>query len=220
MTTFGTTYVVRQVGAALIVAAKAEGGRAGADLRFSVGDLTSRTDHHLASRTLGATLLSAFNDCRDAGATVEGADQVRLVAFRTTPTTADARAVRAACIHLALAMSVQIITQMTFRSRDDVQALTARLNAMFAPAEDDAADAGDQEGYRSLVSMHAAITRDLVRRAKPLPQIVPFAFASRMPALALSNRLYGRADRADEIAGENRVVHPLFMPASGRALAV
>lgn len=43
--------------------------------------------------------------------------------------------------------------------------------------------------------------------------------ASEALSIRLSQRLYGAGDRADEVAGENKVVHPLFAPAAGRALS-
>jgi prophage DNA circulation protein len=49
--------------------------------------------------------------------------------------------------------------------------------------------------------------------------MVAYAFPDRRPVLAIAQALYGDAGRADELRAENKVVHPLFMPAAGRALS-
>jgi prophage DNA circulation protein len=69
-----------------------------------------------------------------------------------------------------------------------------------------------------MLALHAAVTRDLTQRGRPLPRMVSYNTAASLPALALANRIYGDASRTDELIAENRAVHPLFMPAAGRAL--
>ena len=88
------------------------------------------------------------------------------------------------------------------------------------PAQDFAAAQFNNTVWRALLALHGAVVRDLGARARPLPRIVPYSVATRLPLLTLANRLFGDAGRSEELLAENRdTVHPLFMPADGRALS-
>jgi prophage DNA circulation protein len=93
------------------------------------------------------------------------------------------------------------------------------LDTAFDISLDKAANDFDQVTVRALVSLRAAVMRDLTARARPLPKMVSFAFPRRQPALWIAQRLYGDGDRYAEVIAENAAVHPLFMPAAGRALS-
>lgn len=128
-------------------------------------------------------------------------------------------ATKTACTRFALIGMARAFAATSFRSRDDVQIALGRANGAFAPAIEEAADEGDNVAYRDFVSLHAAVTRDLAQRGRPLPRMVDFRFPLRLPTLVLSQKLYGTGERADEIGAENKVIHPLFAPAQGRALS-
>jgi len=49
--------------------------------------------------------------------------------------------------------------------------------------------------------------------------MLQFVFASPMPTLVMSNRLYYDASRADQLRDENKIVHPAFCPPQGQALS-
>jgi prophage DNA circulation protein len=64
------------------------------------------------------------------------------------------------------------------------------------------------------------VTQHLVETARPLPRMVKFRFyAASIPTLVASYKLYDSAARADELLHENKVVHPLFMKRTGKALS-
>jgi hypothetical protein len=215
-----TTAVLARVGDALLVASRQENGREGADLRRAVGELVDRAPYYLARGVVGQPLTAAFRAVTLAGCQIEGIERVRLSAQIEPAVSPLAGAVGRASSRMALVEMARIVGGISFRSREEVQSVTARVNAAFAPIEDEAADLGEHVVYRDLVALHASVTRDLVQRGRPLPRLVPYRGPRRQPALVLANGLYGAADRADEIVGENRAVHPLFMPASGMALSV
>jgi len=65
----------------------------------------------------------------------------------------------------------------------------------------------------------AGITRYLTDVGRPLPRMVAFQMTAIMPALAISNLIYQDGSRDEEIAAENKIVHPAFCPISIRALS-
>ena len=89
----------------------------------------------------------------------------------------------------------------------------------FDQAEEVAADEMVLTVYKELVALHAAVTFHLYETARPLPQMLVYRFAIPRPTLVLSYRLYDTASRADELRGENKIVHPAFAPREGRAMA-
>ena len=62
--------------------------------------------------------------------------------------------------------------------------------------------------------------QDLTLRAQQLPQLIGYARPRPPAALALAYRLYQDATRASELVALNDAPHPLFMPTSGKALAL
>jgi prophage DNA circulation protein len=86
------------------------------------------------------------------------------------------------------------------------------LIAAFEPVLIDVADNGDAMTYQALNALRATVVHDLTERARPLPRVLQLSFPIPLPALAMSNRLYSKGDRSDELVIENRVVHPAFMP--------
>ncbi len=215
-----TVSIIDSVGAALLEAATTTDIELGADLRRAVGDLVGRAEQHLRSKTIGTALQAAFAAALAAEVGFVGFDRVRALALASTVTSKAAVAARTACIQFALVGISQALAATTFRSREDAKAASARVNAAFDPAIETAADAGNQQAYRDLVGLHAAVTRHLNLRARPLPQMVPYRFARSLPTLIISQKLYGEGGRADEIKDENKVIHPLFAAAEGRALSI
>ncbi len=205
---------------ALLASGGDRAGQPGADLRRLCGALDAEATIRVQDGAFSAPLRGCFETATAAGATLDGMDRVRLAALATTnPEGAVQRIVQTA-VRYALVQMCLITAATVFTSRQDVEAALARLNGAFGPAEDYAAGHFNTSVYRALVALHAAASRDLTQRARPLPRLTSYAFADRMPALALANRLYGDGGRAGELIAENRdVIHPLFMPAAGRALS-
>ena len=209
---------------AVLDALLASGGDAssadGATLRQLCGALSADAVDQVKGGTFGPPLLACFAASTAAGATLSGMDRVRQVAQGVTATDLPVQRVVQTAAVLALAQMTRILAATAFASRQDIDAALARVNAAFLPAEDFAAGRFNDTVWRALVAMHGAAVRDLTARARPLPRIVAYTVAVRMPLLTLSNRLFGDAGRADELLAENRdTVHPLFMPADGRALS-
>ena len=205
---------------ALLASGGDAAGEAGADLRRLCGALSADAVDQVQAGTFGTPLRACFAAATAAGATFAGMDRVRAVAQEVAAPDLPVQRVAQTAARFGLVETARILAATTFTSRQDIDAALARVNLAFAPAEDFAAGRFDNAVWRALTSLHAAVVRDLTARARPLPRMVPYSFRTRMPLLTLSNRLYGDAGRAPELLAENRdTVHPLFMPADGRALA-
>lgn len=196
----------------------ATGGNA-AELRRAVGVLRSDIEFALKDGTLAARMVACFALARIAGASLGMADRMRRNIAALVPAGPVGAAVANGCMRFTLALMARIVAETAIGSRDDAEAMLARMNAAFWPAEDAAADSIDTATYRALVALHAAVTRDLVDRARPLPRMVTYAVAAATPSLALASSIYGDAARADELVAENKAIHPAFMPMNGRALS-
>lgn len=194
-------------------------GRQGSDLRRVVGDLQANGEGSIVAGTVGPALLACFDDARLAGADFAHMSRVRELLLQETPVLLPAVLLTQAAVVMALVQESKIIAAMTFVSREDVEALIARMNDEFAQAEEQAADALDQDTYQALVGLHASVTQHLVATARPLPRIVTYNFPRRAPTLVIAQRLYADAGRADEILAENHIVHPGFAPQTGRVLS-
>jgi prophage DNA circulation protein len=192
----------------------------GAALRQLCGALSADAVGQVQAGTFGTPLRACFAAATAAGATFAGMDRVRQEAQSVTTPDLPVQRVAQTAARFALSEIAQIVAATTFTSRQDVDAVLARVNAAFVPAEDFAADQFNNAVWRALVALHGAVVRDLNARARPLPLIVSYSFGTRMPLLTLANRLFGDAGRAEQLLAENRdVVHPLFMPASGSAFS-
>jgi hypothetical protein len=190
-----------------------------ADLRLAIGDLDAHSLSSMAAGTFGDDLLNCFEQALLAGANVNAFDRVRKAAQNEDPLSIQAVAVVAGFIQLSLAYQAKSLATITFKSRQAVETMLANMNAAFEPAEEYAADQPASDVYRALIGLHAAVTRDLITRSKPLPRIVNYSFGRSFPSLKIAQVLYGDASRAEEVYEENRVPHPLFMLGMGRALS-
>ncbi|MDV2988146.1 UNVERIFIED_CONTAM: hypothetical protein Q9R58_27985 [Methylobacteriaceae bacterium AG10] len=214
------TAALRAVLDALLAAGGDRAGQPGADLRRLCGALAAEAPARVQASTFSAPLRACFQAATAAGATLDGMDRARAAALTITSSENAVLRVVQTAVRFALIEMCLISAATVFTSRQDIDATLARLNAAFGPAEDFAANQFNNRVYRALVALHAAATRDLTQRARPLPRLTTYAFPARVPALTLANRLYGDGGRAGELIAENRgVVHPLFMPAAGRALS-
>lgn len=194
-------------------------GRAGADLRASVGDIKATARRLLQDDILADPLIECFELARVAGITLAQLEQVRKLTSAQPAVSVGAIMTKDTLIELALATQGRIIAVTTFVSRQDVVDVKSMLSVSFAEIEEGVADQMDSTTYRALITLHAAITSHLVETARPLPRMISFQFNTIMSTLLLSHRLYADARRADELRRENRVVHPAFAPRIGRALS-
>jgi prophage DNA circulation protein len=77
----------------------------------------------------------------------------------------------------------------------------------------------DDAVYVALADLRAAVVVDISTRGADLVRIVQYTPAQTLPALVLSYRLYGDADKADALLSRNNISHPGFVP-GGKALEV
>jgi prophage DNA circulation protein len=90
----------------------------------------------------------------------------------------------------------------------------------FNEAAEVAADASQAGVYMATITLQARVIKHLSDQDRVLPRVVNYSFQQTMPAPTLSNRVYGTGERYLELAKENKVIHPAFMPLTGRMLAV
>lgn len=121
---------------------------------------------------------------------------------------------RAACASLALASAKYQPT-----SSDDAAAKIAELAAIVANEAEIAANAGDDQSFKALRQLRAAIVEDLRSRSATLPQIKVFRPGVSLASLTLAQRYYRDPTRADQLVAQAKPVHPLFMPPLYSALA-
>jgi hypothetical protein len=189
--------------------------------RAALGALIASAPFAIPNGQVGTPLGNCFDLCRQAGATRMGMDGViQAVLEIGTITAIPAAAVALGAVYFALVQESKIVAATTFTSREDVDAMMVTMNNAFESPEEFAADAvQDPSIYQAVVGAHAALMQYLVAEARPLPRIVDYSFAKRMPTLVLAQRLYQDPSRAAELRDENKVVHPLFAPAAGRCLS-
>jgi prophage DNA circulation protein len=194
-------------------------GRSGAQLRNVVGDLNAHITTYLSDATFGDRLLSCFRLATDAGISLAWLDKVLRGLVEEDPKSVSAITVMQNAFIMALAQQARIIAKTTFRSRDEVDATMRRQKVWFDQARDYAAERMANPSYISLLEMAAAMTRYLTDMARPLPRMVRYELPIIWPSLTISNYIYGEATHAEDIAGENRIVHPLFVKRRLKALS-
>ena len=144
----------------------------------------------------------------------------------STPANARLAANRQASIDLVVAgcaaSAVDVIAGVAFASYDDAIAVRDRLTSQF----DDAALAANGRGNRdlaeSLTTLRRALAADVTARGGSLARLFAFTPPAVRPALAIAWSVYGDAAQTEqaalELASRNRVMHPLFVPASALQL--
>lgn len=186
--------------------------------------MSSSDNFAAAAQALAAAVASTTSDPADAIRLLQA-----LGAYVTSGTTP------ASPIGVSMA-TMQVATGDLFR-RAAVVAL-ARASASYQPASaNDAAAvratvcgaldaeiiiAADQHAdatYNALRVLRAAVSADLTKRGAGLPTIATFTTQASLPALALAQRNYRDAARADDLVTQSNCVHPAFMPLKFSALS-
>jgi prophage DNA circulation protein len=198
-------------------------GREGSDVRRAVGDLLAHSPQLLGNDEAGAPIALCFDTAvaavNDPARGVISFYEVLMVAKAEAPVTAGAILTKYSLIQFCLGAICQVMVDVEFKTRQNINAIRDRLNETFAIVEEAAADAMDSMTYRVLVELHSSIINFLVETARPLPRLLSFHFVKPMTTLVASYRLYDTAIRCDELRAENRVVHPAFMRQDGLALS-
>jgi prophage DNA circulation protein len=213
------TRIARLATEMLLATSNDQVGRAGSDLRRACGDILAYADIYIATNVIADKLTACFNQARLSGATLDEFDRVRAALLAEKLTTLIGVLIRNACACFSLQQMAMVLVEIDFTSREDVERVGKKLHPAFDQAEELAADEMVLSVYRTLVSLHAAVTFHLYETARPLPQMLNFRFSAPRPTLILSQRLYDTAARADELREENKIIHPAFAPREGRALA-
>ena len=199
--------------------AGATSGRAGSQLRRAVGDLRSNLGPLLRSGEFTATLLTCFVTARTVGINLTWMDNLIDGLFAEVPASVLAAGVVQVSIVFALSQEAQIIADTKFTSRNDIDALMARMKTRFDAAKEIAADAMDSACYAALISLAASVVQHLVKTARPLPRMVNFMLNASFPSLTVSQRIYGDGSHSEELLLENKIVHPAFCLPNLRALS-
>lgn len=104
-------------------------------------------------------------------------------------------------------------------SYDEAVSIRTLIVALIDAQIDHAGDTGEDDTFNALRALRTQLVRDLNERGANLAPTRAFTMPGPLPALVLATRLYRDPARADELVTETAPVHPLFMPASFRALA-
>lgn len=180
-------------------------------------DLTRAEDLAAAVTAMVQALADACADPADAIRLL-----VALVAFEPLgPEAASALGVALAQLvrRVAAAVLVTVVGAYQPSSADDAGAMIVTVSILIDDAATVAADAGDDASYRALRDARGAAVRDLRTRGATLAQVTRIRSQRPVPALALAQRLYGDASRADQLVTQTAAPSPLFMPIDFEALA-
>jgi hypothetical protein len=201
-----------------LVAFSGKQGLTGAELRHTVGDLVARINIYIADGTFADRLLRCFRQATTAGINLDWMDRVIDQLTKERPTALSSTSVVQNSLVFAMAQEGRIIAATKFTSRDDVDVVMRRMKKWFDLIKDIIADTMSGPGYEAFITLCAGITRFLTDVARPLPQMLRYDIPAVMPALAISNYIYGVGSRDLELVAENKVVNPCFMPRRLRAL--
>ncbi len=200
---------------------------------LSTAPVTDTTEAALLRRAVGRLLASdnieyqpfvermriSLDLARHAGATLYTMGRVRLAALEEVPESLSAVAVVQAVVRLCLAQEARLVSQIIFASRDDVDATFSYITNAFSDAAEAASDALDAATNIAIIRLQADVIKHLTDVGRQLPRVISYRLGFPLPALAFSQRFYQTGDRADEVIRETKVVHPAFMPLTGRILA-
>ncbi len=212
--------IIQRIGPVVLSTIPAKSGSRASELRRLVGRLLASDSATIDSASFVAEFKACLDEARNVGATWLAMGNVRLAALAESPASLSAKVLVQAIVRLSLAAEARLITDLTFVSRDDVENVARTIGSAFEQAAEVAADQAQAGVYMAIISLQADVTKYLTDQGRLLPRVVQYRFAQAMPALAMSQRVYGNGSRSDELRLENKVVHPAFMPLDGRMLAV
>jgi hypothetical protein len=194
-------------------------GRSGAELRLRAGDVMARCSFYIIDGTFAGRLLQCFQLATASGISLMWMDRVIAGLVEEKPSALASTSVVQNSLIYALAQEARIIRAINFESRDDVDSTMKRMKGWFDIIKDIIADTMSGPAYQDFINLCAAITRYLTDTARPLPRMLRYELADTMPALAISNYIYGEGDRSEELVAENKIVHPAFMQRTLRAMS-
>jgi prophage DNA circulation protein len=194
-------------------------GRPGSDARQQISQTAANAYALLRGDTIGPELDECFDLARLAGATFPQILEIQTLTSQEVPRTLGGALIQNSLLQWCLTTESAIIADMTFISRQDVDLVKQQIQQPFSDAEEQAADDMDQMVFQALVRLHGAIVAHLVDTERPLPMMLSYQFAAPSNTLVIAYRLYDDAGRSDQVRDENKIIHPGFAPAVGRALS-
>jgi len=212
--------IIQRIGPAVLSTVTAGAGSSGSELRRMIGKLLASDSAITDSASFAAQMIDCLNEARAAGATWVTMARVRLQALSESPQSLSATVLVQMIVRLSLAQEARLVTDLEFKSRDDVDSVAQTMAAAFDAAAEIASDDLQAGAYMAIISLQAAVTKYLTDTGRQLPRVVNYHVVQTLPALAMAQRFYADASRADDLRNENKVVHPAFMPRDGRMLAV
>ena len=203
----------------LALTSSSQVGDAGFVLRRQIGDMRSFYSDYLRDKTFSAKLLAIFTTAREANAKLSSFVVVREQLFSESPVSEISKLIVQIAIGFCLGAESRIVSKIEFVSRDDVEVAINTMKIAFDIARDLAADAIDSSSYQDLTFLAGALMNHLAKTARPLPRMITFNMKATLPALTLSNRIYYKAERWEEVVNENHIVNPAFCPREIRGLS-
>lgn len=119
----------------------------------------------------------------------------------------------------AIARLARSVTVYQPSSYDDAIAIRNAVAACIDAETLIAGDSGDDASYSALRALRQSVVAILSAAGNGLAHLRQFSFAAPLPSLALAERMYQDASRADQIVDQCNPVHPAFCPTTFRALA-
>jgi len=194
-------------------------GEAGSQFRSAVGDLRANAPDLVESFTIGTELYNVFEQARASSACFSNLDAVRVQMLSEQPVYNFGTAMKDAGIVFSFVEQCMMIGGMTFVSRFDVEQIMAKMEDVIEDIKLEVAELLDGFLYLQVVELAAALIQHLAATERQLPRIVAVTTPMSYPSLRLATYFYNDGARADEIADENKVIHPAFCPMSLRVLS-
>jgi prophage DNA circulation protein len=211
--------IVQRICPVVLSSAVSLSGATGTALRRAVGLMG--VDKNMTDLSIFCFAFNVAVDlARHCQATLATMDRIRKAALDEKPMSLPAVLTVLSIVRLTLAMEARIVAYMSFRSREEVDEIANQMNLAFSETSEIAADDLDAATYMALVRLHGDVTRHLADRGRMLPRVINYTYQMAMPSLRMAQRVYSDPRRHTELISENHVVHPAFMPVSGKMLAV
>jgi prophage DNA circulation protein len=186
-------------------------GREGAELRYLIGDLNANLAFYIRDESFADRLLACFKQATSAGITMTWLDLVLQGLVDEKPTTLEGVIVVENCVVMTIAQMARVLAKTEFVSRDDCEAMLKHMRHWFDVTSDLAADTMANPNWLALIELAGSITRYLADNARPLPRMITFTLNATLPSLTIAQLIYADGSRYEELAQENKTVHPLFM---------
>lgn len=186
-------------------------GESGSDLRRKIGILRVDAFKMLLDRTFANSLLDIFTSARLASIGLDSIAYVRGILMAEAPVgEVSTRVVQTAIVY-CLGFECRVISNTEYSSQNDVEDVIARMNDAFMKAREMAADAMDSASYQQMTALAGSLMNHLASVSRQLPRVIKFSFNDYLPSLTIANRIYQDASRYNEVAAENKTIHPLFV---------